>query len=320
MKIIWCLQTFDNPKTGGEKAVKGLAELLEFRGVTLVKAYREYKGASGIARKISMNIHNFRILLNQDRNALIFQNLFNRAEFFLCDLLLFFLFRRKIVLFIHEVYEIDHVQVVHKWYLSLINYLTFKTVSLVVVNSEYSGHWVCSFGDFKKKIFKMYPIVKPIAADLPKPMKSLEEPLRVLCVGNIRRNKGQIFLLRALEYMPQNGIVIFTGLVKEEDHQEMLNKFIKENGISDRVHFAGFLNEVELAEKYCEAEIFVLPTLKEGFGLSVWEAMSYGLPVVASKTGAVAEQITDGVEGFLIPPGDIKTLREKLNKLIADQE
>lgn len=296
-----------------------MAELLESRGLTLVHAYQEYIKRSGILRKIIINLRNLKILLNQDRNALIFQN-FNRTEFFLCNLLLFFLFRRKIVLFIHEVYEIGHVQVVYKWYLLLINYFTFKTASLIVVNSEYSSNWVCSFGDFKKKIFIMYPIIKPISADLPKPMQSTEEPLSVLCVGNIRMNKGQIFLLRALEYMPQNVIVTFAGLVKEKYYVEMLNKFITENGISDKVHFAGLLNEAELAEKYREADIFVLPTLKEGFGLSVWEAMSYGLPVVASKTGGVEEQITDGVEGFLIPPGNVKIIGKKLNKLIADQE
>ena len=318
MNIVWCLPTFDHPKTGGEKAIKRLAELLESKGVTLVKGYKEYMNKSGILRKIIINLRNFKILVNQDRNALIIQNLFNPSEFFLSNLVLFFLFRRKIVLFIHEVYEVDHLPVVQKCYYSLINYLAFKTASLIVVNSIYTGNWVCSFGDLKRKTFLMYPIVKRIVADSAKPKKITGDTLKVLCVGNIRRNKGQLYLLHALKGMPENVKSTFAGLVKEKDYMEMLNKFIEETGISDKVHFAGFLNEFELAEEYQEADIFVLPTLKEGFGLSIWEAMSYGLPVVAIKIGGVVEQVTDGVEGFLVPPGEPKALGEKLNKLIVD--
>ena len=100
----------------------------------------------------------------------------------------------------------------------------------------------------------------------------------------------------------------------------MLRIYVIENGISDKIDFVGFLNDSQLAVEYQKANIFVLPSIKEGFGMVIFEAMSYGLPFIASKTCGISEQINDGQEGFLVPPGDPKALANKLDKLITDPE
>lgn len=319
MKIIWAIPIFDNPKTGGEKVFKRLYELLRSRGVSIINVYQESKDNNGALRKLLINIRNFIILMKQGKKALIFQNLLNRPEFLLANIYLC-IFRRKIILFIHEVYVFDHLSLVRRKYHSFINYMSFWSASMIVVNSQFTGNWVCNYGEFRGKLFLMYPIIDMGIGNSERLEKTENGSINILCVGNIRRNKGQLYLLQAMEYINRDIEVTFVGLVKEDDYMDKLNKYIINKGISNKVIFAGFLSGQQLSNEYRKADIFVLPTLQEGFGMAVFEAMSFGLPVVVSKTGGVMEQITDGEEGFFVPPGDVKALADKLNKLIADSE
>ncbi len=302
MKIIWAIPTFENPYTGAEKFFNRLTELLESKGTTLIKTYRESREKRSILRRIIVNFHNFKILIRQDNQAPIFQNLFNRPEFFLANFFLYVLFRRKIILFIHEVHEVDHLPFAKKWYHSFINYLSFRISRLIVVNSKYTGNWVCSFGDFGNKIFLMYPVVGSLATNSRRREELQKGPVRILCVGNIRKNKGQMHLLQAMEHIQQEFEITFVGLVKEKDYMDKLQEYVHTKGVSDKVRFTGFLSGRQLSEEYKRADIFVLPTLKEGFGMTVLEAMSYGLPVVASNVGAIPELVDDGVNGLLFEP------------------
>ena len=160
MKIIWSIPIFDNPQTGAERYFNRMAELFESKGVHLAKTYRGNEERSGIARQLIINFHNFNILLRQCKEAPILQNLFNRPEFLLANLLLTILFGRKIILFIHEVHEFNHLPFIQRWYHSFINYLSFRISRLIVVNSRYTGNWVSSFGDFENMILKAKKILK----------------------------------------------------------------------------------------------------------------------------------------------------------------
>ena len=300
MKIIWAIPTFEYPQTGGEKAFTCLAELLESKGVHLIKTYRGNEERSGIGKQLRINFHNFKILFRQDKKASIFQNILNRPEFLLANLLLTIIFRRKIILFIHEVHEVNHHPFIQRWYHSFINYLSFRISRLIVVNSHYTRNWVWSFGDFKNKIFLMYPVVESLDVNSRGRKKSQNGPVRILCVGNIRRNKGQMHLVQAMEYIKHDFEITFVGLVKEKEYMDQLQEYILTKEISDKIRFTGFLTGQELSEKYEKADIFVSPTLKEGFGLAVLEAMSYGLAVIASNVGAIPEIIEDRLSGLLV--------------------
>jgi len=307
---------FENPQTGGEKAFKRLAELFKAKGTIITNTYRKNESVNGILRKILINIRNFKILIRQDKQSLIFQNIFNRSEFFLANLLITILFRRKIILFIHEVHEVNHLPSIQRWYHSFINYLSFRMSSLIVVNSKYTGNWVCSFGDFENRIFLMYPIVESLDVNPRERKKSQNSAAGILCVGNIRRNKGQMHLLQAKEYINHDFEITFVGLVKEKEYMDRLQEYILAKGMAGRVRFTGFLTGQELSKEYEKADIFVSPTLKEGFGLTVLEAMSYGLPVIASNVGAIPELVEDGVNGLLVEPEDPKMLSKAIREIL----
>jgi glycosyltransferase involved in cell wall biosynthesis len=86
----------------------------------------------------------------------------------------------------------------------------------------------------------------------------------------------------------------------------------------DRFIFTGPLPPAEVRAWMAAADIFVLPSHGEGFPMSILEAMSSGLPVVASAVGAVPEMIDDGIDGILVPPRDVGALRAALDRLIRN--
>jgi glycosyltransferase involved in cell wall biosynthesis len=88
------------------------------------------------------------------------------------------------------------------------------------------------------------------------------------------------------------------------------------SGLERRVFFAGFRSEVR--DLMPEFDVFALPSLWEGFGLVLLEAMAAGRAIVASRVSAIPEVVEDGVTGFLVPPGDSDALAEALVTLRRD--
>jgi glycosyltransferase involved in cell wall biosynthesis len=89
-------------------------------------------------------------------------------------------------------------------------------------------------------------------------------------------------------------------------------------GVADRVGFTGYVPEAEKAAHYNLADVFLFPSALEGFGFSVGEAMSCGLPVVASDRGSIPEILVDGEGGFLCDPERPETFVARLRFLLSD--
>ncbi len=88
--------------------------------------------------------------------------------------------------------------------------------------------------------------------------------------------------------------------------------------LQDRVFFAGFTPHAEVARYYRQADILVNPSLSEAFGMSLIEAMSAGLPVVATRAGGMVDIVVDGQTGFLVPPDDATALAQAVLALLQD--
>jgi glycosyltransferase involved in cell wall biosynthesis len=92
---------------------------------------------------------------------------------------------------------------------------------------------------------------------------------------------------------------------------------MRELDVEDRVTLAGDLDARQLAVEYDRADVFVLPTLYEGYGMAVAEALARGLPVVSTATGAIAELVCDDA-GIVVPPGDAAAFADALARVVAD--
>lgn len=107
-------------------------------------------------------------------------------------------------------------------------------------------------------------------------------------------------------------------VVGEGDDRPRLQGRARALGVDDCVEFTGYLSRPELAHLYAACDVFVLPSVLEGFGIVFLEAMAYAKPVVAARAGGVPEVVAEGETGLLVEPGDLNTLQAALLRLLAD--
>lgn len=88
-------------------------------------------------------------------------------------------------------------------------------------------------------------------------------------------------------------------------------------GMSDRVTFAGFRSQPEVAEILTTADMLVLPSFAEGVPVVLMEAMASRIPVIASRVAGVQELVEDGQTGYAVPPGDVTTLAQRISNLLS---
>lgn len=132
-----------------------------------------------------------------------------------------------------------------------------------------------------------------------------------LYVGRLDPEKGLDILLRAFERVP--GKLVLVGSGAQESRLQSL--------ASDRVRFAGPVGRDALVPLYAEADVFVLPSLSEPWGMVLNEAAAAGLPLVATEgVGAAHDLIEDGVNGFRVPGGDEQALAEAMRRLAEETD
>ena len=141
-------------------------------------------------------------------------------------------------------------------------------------------------------------------------------PVRLLCVGRLSPEKGHEVLLRSFAALVAAGTDAELTLVGGGVLEGSLRELAMALGINVRVRFAGIVVGRLLAEEYARADLFVLPSLSEGFGVSVVEAMACGLPVVATRSGG-PDGIVDDASGVLVAPGDADALAHGISRAIA---
>ena len=140
-----------------------------------------------------------------------------------------------------------------------------------------------------------------------------KKELHILFLGNVMGRKGLHTLLEASKVLQSKVIVDVIGsLTSEPEYAEEMQEFVMVNGLSSTVHFHGSLNNQPLIDKLKNVHVLVVPSSYEGFGIVYLEGMGFGLPAIGTTAGAAGEVIRDGVDGFLIQPGDAHSLATKL--------
>ncbi len=141
------------------------------------------------------------------------------------------------------------------------------------------------------------------------------------------RKKGILYLLQALQLLRGDGIKL-TIVDDAERHSSYIedvgplpsygSKLVRKLGLDGMVQFTGRLTREELALRYSAAQIAVVPSLYEGFGLPAAEAMACGVPVISTTGGALPEVVGDA--GVLVPPGNADALAAAIKQLLRDEQ
>ncbi len=145
--------------------------------------------------------------------------------------------------------------------------------------------------------------------------------LRLLFLGNVIHRKGLHVLLEALQKLPADTweLTIVGSLATEEAYARRIQKRVADLGWERCIRFTGPLHEAELVSELEEHHVLTLPSLYEGFGIAYLEGMGFGLPAIGSSAGGAPEVISEGRDGFLIPPGDSNLLAVRLQTLHQDR-
>lgn len=133
-----------------------------------------------------------------------------------------------------------------------------------------------------------------------------DDAIVAISVGRLVGWKGLHVIVEALGKLPDMHFLIVGG----GDERTRLQSLAAALGVAERVHFSGELAHCDLPAALCAADVFVQPSIgEEAFGISVVEAMSCGLPVLASDQGGLREIVLDGITGRLLACGDTDAWR-----------
>jgi mannosylfructose-phosphate synthase len=208
----------------------------------------------------------------------------------------------------------------------------FKSVKAQAVTSEVQGQKLEQLYKFTAdNIVVIPPGVDVRRFHTPEPDERITKtdlPDRyIFCLSRIDSNKGHDLLLNAFDIVrkdhPDIQLVIGGGSpepeTREQEVLKTIRKIINEKGIDERVRIIGYVRDDILVSLYQQAELFVLPSIFEPFGMTAQEAMACGTPVVASKLGGIRSIISSGENGLLIDPSNEGEFADAISTLIKDR-
>lgn len=164
-------------------------------------------------------------------------------------------------------------------------------------------------------------VVEPGTAAAPVAAGSGSGELELLCVASLTARKGHDLLFAALADLKDFAwrLKCIGGTMGDDRMLGSLQDQLRDHGLLGRVLFAGEGDDAMVARAYAAADLFVLPTRYEGYGMVVAEALARGLPVISTRTGAIADLVGNAA-GLIVPPGDVAALRLALHRFLADAD
>jgi len=209
----------------------------------------------------------------------------------------------------------------------------FKSVAAQTVTTKVQQEKIAALYDWTAdNIVVISPgvnvhVFQPLAANEERQETDLPDSY-IFCLSRIDTNKGHDFLLHAFDLVrkavPTAHLVIGGGSPapgeRELGVKAMMEGIVDERGMHEHVSIIGYVPDEVLVPYYRQAEMFVLPSLFEPFGMTALEAMSCGTPVVASRLGGIRTTITSGENGLLVDPSNAEEFAEGMIRLLDDPQ
>ena len=208
--------------------------------------------------------------------------------------------------------------------------LSLKNASAIITDSESSKKDIVKFlGIPERKIKVIYLAADSDYKKIPREGRwptfirkkyDLGENF-VLYVGDINPNKNLERLIKVFAWLPQDYNLVLAGKAFKNSRLpevKSLSLLIKQLGLKNRVKFPGFVPGKDLAKIYNLAEVFCLPSLYEGFGLPILEAMACGCPVVVGNVSSMSE-VADGA-AVLVDPNSEESIFSGLRKIVEKED
>jgi len=205
-----------------------------------------------------------------------------------------------------------HLQLVGLWFLDMFTTLT------IAVSQAVKDFLIESQITRPEKVIVIYNGTEPPHSMQKKAEPFKDEKMTIVSIGTLNEQKGMQYLIQAMikvlkEFPKVNVVIIGHGPYKAE-----LEKQVKKMKLTSKIKLTGFVKDVY--DELLKADIYVQPSVSESFGLAILQAMSVGLPVVATNTGGIPEVVTSGKTGILVESKNPETLADGLLELLRDHK
>jgi|GEM_PF-5863598 len=164
----------------------------------------------------------------------------------------------------------------------------------------------------------------PVTSFCPTPVsedhrRNLNEPIQLLTVAKARESKGYKYLIDAINILIRSGTEVQANLIGRG--VDKYASLAARKNVQEHINFVGHVDDQEtLADYYRSSDVFVLPSVSEGFPRVLTESMSMKLPVVATKVGGIPYDLSDGENAILVEPRNPRKLSEAVLKIIDDDD
>lgn len=183
----------------------------------------------------------------------------------------------------------------------------------IIVTSRHTAARLADFDVPGERIRVVHPGIDVVRR---RTVRASGDPV-LLCVASLAPRKGQDVLLHALARVRRFAWrLLLVGPARDLTFAGRLRRLARDLRIGDRVAFHGAVENAQLARLYSAADLFVLPSYHEGYGIAAAEAAGYGLPVIASNAGALSEAVA-GARHRLVPAGDSLALTDALRSVLS---
>ena len=157
-------------------------------------------------------------------------------------------------------------------------------------------------------------------AGVPTVRSNPDDPLRLVYIGRVAREKGLYETLQGLRLAHELGVDARLVIAGNGAEETRLRRYAQALGVAPRVCFVGSVFGADKVKLLAGADVMILPSYSEGLPYALLEAMAAAVPVIATPVGAIPDVVTDGIHGFIVPPRDGKAIAEALAVLAGDRE
>lgn len=197
----------------------------------------------------------------------------------------------------------------------------YRKLNGLIANSQYVRQSVIRNYELATEIIKVIylGIPKKLKNEKTKPDNKKNGEFKILFVGANFQRKGLPSLIRALPQVLIKNPSVCLYVIGKDPNQESIRRLCRKLKVDQHVIFLGWRPHEEVLEHFEKADLFVMPSLIEGFGFVFMEAMAAGVPVIGGNVGGTLELIQDGVNGFLVKPSDPDELAHKISIITENQ-
>ena len=224
----------------------------------------------------------------------------------------------KYILVVHDLFFLTYPYLVSKTYMyySLVNFKrSLKNADIIISDSESTKQDILKFYNLpKEKIKTIHLGVDPIFIKARSKKRLIQSKyILSLTTQPTRKNIESVLKAIQLSKLLKNYKLVIAGLINEKQLGFLKDK-IQKMRLSRQVIIFGYARQKDLISLYQNAEVFIYPSLYEGFGLPVLEAMISKTPVIAANIGSLHEIISN--KQWLVNPYDFKLLAKKMEKIL----